>query len=329
MLRSRCLIILPALLPLLNCGGSAHAVDEKYYLVSTNIKLPYWQQAFAGLNRAGSQLQVKAEQVGPDTYDPKGEHEEFVNTLKLKPSGILVSPSDPNVLKDDIDAAIAQGVPVITIDSDAPASKRLTFIGTDNYKVGTMGGRLLASQLQGKGNVVVYTMPEQVNLKDRLRGYNDVLAEHPQIKITETIDCKGDPRVVFDRTMEMVQKKAKVDAVVCLVSFAAPEVSEVLSRNNVSGRVVLAMDTDQRTLEGIQKGFISATIAQKPFTMAYLGVKMLDDLHHRPLPSLTANFAQDSFSPLPLFVDTGATLIDKSNVENFIRERNSATTAKQ
>jgi ribose transport system substrate-binding protein len=89
----------------------------------------------------------------------------------------------------------------------------------------------------------------------------------------------------------------------------------------------MAMDTDQRTLEGIQKGLITATIGQKPFTMACLGAKLLDDLHHHRLEWLTMNWAQDSFSPIPMFVDTGATLIDKSNVESFIEARNSATAA--
>lgn len=315
-------------LTLLNCGSSQHDVQEKYFLVSANIKVPYWQEAAAGLNHAAAQMHVKAEFVGPDTYDPKAQHEQFQAVLKQKPTGILVSASAQNLLNDDIDAAIAQGVPVIAIDSDAPSSKRLFFIGTDNYKAGVMSAGILAKALGGKGNVVVFTMPEQANLKDRLRGYNDVFAEHPQLKITQVVDMQGDPRIVFDRTMEMLEKGAKVDAFACLTSIAGPEVAEVLGRKNVTGKPVVAMDTDQRTLEGIQKGLITATIGQKPFTMAYLGVKLLDDLHHHPLESLTMNWAQDSFSPVPTFVDTGATLIDKNNVDSFIKARNSATAAK-
>jgi ribose transport system substrate-binding protein len=324
---SRAVLLLAAVL-LLNCGGSQHSVDEKYFLISTNIKVPYWQQAFAGLSRAATQLQVKAEMVGPDTYNPKAEHEQFRDVLKLKPAGILVSVSDPHLLNEDIDAAVAQGVPVITVDSDAASSKRLFFIGTDNYKAGVMGARVIADRLRGKGNVVVYTMPEQSNLKERLRAYNDVFLEHPQIKIAEVVDIKGDARVAFDRTMEIIEKNVKVDAFVCLVSIAGPEVAEVLGRKNAAGKVVVAMDTDQRTLEGVQKGLLSATIGQKPFTMAFLGIKALDDLHHHPLESLTRNWSQDSFSPIPTFVDTGATLIDKSNVDAFIQARNSATSGK-
>ena len=316
------------LLPLVNCGSSQHDVQEKYFFVAANTKVPYWQEAAAGFNRAATQMHVHAEFVGPEAYDPKSQDEQFQDVLKQKPTGILVSASAPDLLNKDIDAAIAQGVPVISIDSDAPDSKRLFFIGTDNYKAGVMGARMLAKGLGGKGNVVVFTIPTQANLKDRMRGYTDVFAEHPQIKITEVIDEHGDPGVVFDRTMEMVEKGAKVDAFVCLTSIAGPEVAEVLGRKNVTGKLVVAMDTDQRTLEGIQKGLITATIGQKPFTMAYLGIKLLDELNHHPLTPLTANWAQDSFSPIPTFVDTGATLIDKSNVDSFIKARASATAAK-
>jgi ribose transport system substrate-binding protein len=322
----RCLFALVTLsLTLVTCSTPQHAVDEKYFLVSTNITVPYWQEARAGLNRAGAQLQVKVDMVGPDTYDAKAERDQFRETVNKKPTGIAISASDANLLKPEIEAAIAHGVPVVTIDSDAPASQRLMFIGTDNYKAGVTGAKVVAEKLQGKGNVVVYTMPEQVNLKDRLRGYTDTFAEHPQIKITEVIDIKGDPRVAFDRTMDIVEKNAKVDAFVSLVSIAGPEIAAVLERKNLTGKVVVAMDTDARTLEGIQKGTISATIGQKPFTMAFLAVKALDELHHHPLKSLTVDWAQDSFSPLPAFVDTGATLINKGNVDALIEARKSET----
>jgi ribose transport system substrate-binding protein len=312
-------------LSLVTCTTPQHAVEEKYYLVSSNITVPYWQEARAGLVRAGTQMQVKVDMAGPDTYDPKAERDEFLKTVSKKPSGIAISASDANLMKPEIDAAIAQGIPVVTIDSDAADSKRLMFIGTDNYKAGVTGAKVVVAKLQGKGSVAVFTMPEQANLKDRLRGYTDTFAEHPQIKITEIVDIKGDPRIAFDRTTEMLEKNAKIDAFVSLVSTAGPEIANVLERKNVTGKVVVAMDTDARTLEAIQKGAISATIGQKPFTMAFLAVKALDDVHHHPLKSMTVDWAQDSFSPVPAFVDTGATLIDKSNVDAFIQARKAET----
>jgi len=311
-----------ALLLLTSCGGSQHAPDEKYYFVTALVNIPYWQQVNAGLLKAARQLGVVAEMVGPDTYDIKAEKERFAEILRKKPSGIMVSAMDP-ALGADIDAAISQGIPVITVDSDAPDSKRLTFIGTDNYKAGQVGGQLAAKRLKLRGSVVVYTIPEQNNLKQRLHGYTDVFANYPQIKISEVVDTKGDPRMVFDHTTELIDKSAPVDAFICLTSFAGPEVAEVLKRKNVTNKLVIAMDADDQILEDIQKGFIAATIGQKPFTMAFLGLKMLDDLHHHPLTSLSVNWANDSFSPLPAFVDTGVSLINSDNVDRFISERNS------
>lgn len=315
------LLLAALVLPLLNCGGSAHEPTEAYYLVTANKKIPYWQTAASGLTQAALELKVQTETFGPDNYNPEAERQEFQRMLKTrKPSGILVSAADSELLRADIDGAIGQGIPVVTMDSDSPNSKRLTFVGTDNYEAGRMGGAIVAKHLQGKGNVVVFTMPEQANLRERLHGYEEVLKAHPGIKVMETIDMKGEPSIPFDRTNQFIEKKAPVDAFVCLEALSCPEVAEVLNRNNVKGKVVVAMDTDPRTLDWVQKGLINATIAQKPYTMAYFGLKLLDMIHHQQPPSLLVNWAQDTRAPFPAFVDTGATLIDKSNVEVFQKQ---------
>ncbi len=318
-------VIPAAYVSMTGCAGSAHEPTEKYILVASNIKLPYWQTALAGLNHAATEMKVKAELDGPDTYDAKAEHEEFQRVVGLKPSGIMVSAADASLLTPDINAALAQGVPVITMDADAPDSKRLFFVGTDNYNAGTLGGHLTSKLLNGKGNVVIFTMPTQQNLKDRLHGYQDAFAEHAGIKVTQIVDMKGDPTVAFDTTKKMLDEKAKVDAFVCLEAIACPEVGEVVSRENMAGKVtIVAMDTDQRTTDWIQKGTISATIAQKPFTMGYYGAKLLDDLHHHPPKPLTSDWVQNPTSPIPTFVDTGAFVVDKSSVAAFLDKSKSA-----
>lgn len=313
-------------LALVGCAGkTGHKSNEKYYLICANVKLPYWQAAASGLYRAAKDLDVTAEAKGPDTYDAQAEQAAFQAAVGKNPAGLLVSAADPNLMKADIDAAIAKGIPVITIDSDTPDSKRLVFIGTNNRQAGLMGARRAVKELNGRGNVVVYTMPGQANLDERLHGYKDVFGENPGIKIVDTVDMKGDPRVAFDRTSEILDKgKLKPDAFVCLEAISCKEVADVLDRKKISGKVIVAMDTDQGTMDWIKKGVIAATIAQKPFTMAYYGLKMLGDLALNKPATLDRNWAQDAQSPLPVFVDTGATLIDKSNVDAFITARDSA-----
>jgi ribose transport system substrate-binding protein len=212
------------------------------------------------------------------------------------------------------------------MDSDAPASKRLFFIGTNNYQAGLAGGQRLAKELNRKGNVVVFTMPDQVNMQDRLRGYKDALEKSGNIKITRVVDIQGDPRIAFDTTTQIIGKeKDKVDAFVCLEAQSGKEVAGVLNSYHVTGKVVMAMDTDEETLDWIKKGGIAATIAQKPYTMAFVGLQMLDNLYHHKPASLDADWSKDSFAPVPAFVDTGSDVIDKSNVDSFLQTKKSLT----
>ena len=328
MLRTRSLSSLLCLTPLallLSCGGSPHESDEHYVFIAANIQVPYWESAAAGFSKAGDQLKVKTDFTGPKSYDTKAEREAIDDAVKGNASGILIAVTDAALLRPSINQAIAHGIPVITLDSDAPDSKRLFFIGTNNYQVGVAGGKRLARELHGKGNVVVFTMPAQPNLQDRLRGYKDALAE-TGVKITREVDIQGDPRIAFDTTGQIIGKeKDKVDAFVCLEAQSGKEVAEVLDRYHVKGKVVMAMDTDPDTLEWIQKDGIAATIAQKPYTMAFVGLQMLDNLYHHKPPALDEDWLKDSFAPIPSFVDTGSALIDRNNVTSFLHAKQSAT----
>jgi ribose transport system substrate-binding protein len=312
---------------ILSCGA-AHDSDEFFVLVSANLQVPYWKAAGAGFSNAATQMKVRSEFSGPQNYDPKAERDALDQAVQKKATGILLAVTDPALLKDSIDKAVAAGVPVITIDSDAPSSKRLFFIGTNNYQAGFTGGQRLSQELKGKGNVVVFTMPDQSNLQERLRGYKEALAKTPEIKITRVVDIQGDPRIAFDTATQIVGKERdKVDAFVCLEAQSGKEVAGVLNSYHVTGKVVIAMDTDQETLDWIQKGMIAATIAQKPYSMAFVGMQMLDNLYHHKPATLDKDWSKDGFAPIPSFVDTGSDLIDKGNVASFIQAGKDPATA--
>jgi ribose transport system substrate-binding protein len=319
------ILVLISFATLLSCGY--HESNEYFVFIAANLQVPYWQAAGAGFGKAGKELKVRTDFLGPKTYDPNAEREALDQALQQKATGILLGVTDPSLLKDSIDKAVAAGVPVVTVDSDAPASKRLFFIGTNNYQVGMTGGQRLAQELHGKGNVVVFTMPDQHNMQDRLRGYRDAV-EHTGIKIVRVVDIQGDPRIAFDTTTQIIGKeKDQVDAFVCLEAQSGKEVTGVLNSYHVTGKVVMAMDTDPETLDWIKKGGIAATIAQKPYTMAFVGMQMLDNLYHNKPPSLAVDWSKDSFAPIPSFVDTGSALIDKSNVDAFLQATQSATSS--
>jgi ribose transport system substrate-binding protein len=304
-------------------GCEQHSASEKYYLVSANIKLPYWQQAGDGFTDAAKVVGVKAEMVGPGTFNPQDEVTEFRQAVSKKPAGILVSVTDPKLLQPEIDSAIAAGIPVITMDADAPDSKRLFFIGTNNLQAGRLGGQTLVQKLNGHGNVVFFTMPGQVNMDERLKGYMDVLGTKPGIRVVEVVDIHGDSRVAFDKTEGYVSKTGadKIDAFVCLEASSGKDVASAVKRGNVTGRTIIAMDTDADTLKLVQDGTIAATIAQKPYTMGYFGLRQLADIKTEKAPQLGGNYSADPTSPYPVFVDTGTSIVDQTNVEQYLAKQ--------
>ena len=313
------LTLSPALLLMISCGR--HSQSEVYYLVSNNLSLAYWKTAVAGFNSAAAHYKVTAKVVGPDNYDPQAELQELNRAVAAKPAGILISVAEEALLKPGIDAAVAAGIPVITMDSDAPSSHRLFFIGTNNLAAGHLGGDRVVEKLGGRGNVVFFSMPGQPNLDERLQGFKDVFATHPDIKIIDVVNIKGDARNAFDNTQQYLTQTgvARVAAFVCLEASSGKVVADAVRRQKVTDRTVLAWDVEQDTLAEITDGTIEATIAQKPFTMAYVGLKELDEIFHNKPASLTKDYSVDAFAPYPVFIDTGTALVDKANVDVYAR----------
>ncbi len=92
--------------------GARHSDKEVFYLIATNVNLPYWQSAASGFKQAAAMYKVTAKVAGPDTYDAKAELDELQKAVAAKPSGILISVADASVLQSGIDAAVAAGIPV-------------------------------------------------------------------------------------------------------------------------------------------------------------------------------------------------------------------------
>ncbi len=311
------LVILSVLFAASSCQKPYHEETERYVFVAANINLPYWQEAQAGFIDAARTMGVKAEFTGPTSYSPEEELDAFRQAMASHPSGILVSPARADTLKPAIDEAIAEGIPVICADSDAPDSKRILFIGTDNYQAGLESGRQMAELLHGQGNVVVITIPGQFNLDERVRGVHDAFAKHPGLKITQTLDDKGDPRSANDQISTLLAKNEKIDGILCVEASGGPGAGEVMHRLGLKGKIVIvAMDKSPETMEFISEGVIAAAIAQKPYTMAFYGLRFLDDLHHNVVHEFK-DWRTAPVSPLPARVDTGTAVVNSGNLAAY------------
>jgi ribose transport system substrate-binding protein len=300
-----------------SCEKPYHQPEERYVLITANVNLPYWQEAQAGLTDIGKTAGVKVSMDGPASFSPQEELTAFQQAVASHPSGIMVSVTDPKLFNEPINAAIMQGLPVITVDSDAPESHRVLFIGTDNYRAGQDSGKRMADLLAGTGRVVIISLSGQLNTEDRARGVNDTLKKYAGIKVVQTIDGKGDPRNAYDGISALLQKREKIDGIIALEATGGAGAADALHRMDMTGKIkILAFDKDPQTLEGIERKWITATVVQKPYVMAFYGVRFLDDLHHNAVHEFK-DWATAPTAPLPTFVDTGTAQVDIGNLATF------------
>jgi ribose transport system substrate-binding protein len=300
-----------------SCAKPYHEENERYVFVATNINLPYWQEAQAGFLDAARALGVKAELLGPAGYAPHQELVMFRQVVEQHPTGICLSAARPEIFQAQIDEAVAEGIPVICVDADVPDSKRVMYIGTDNSKAGRESLKKMATLIHDHGSIVVISISGQRNLDERVEGVADTLRNFPAIKLTKILDDQGDARKAFDQVSELIQKKEKVDGIICLEATGGSGAAGALHQLNMEGKLqIVAFDDDPETLDWIDRGVIAATIAQKPYVMSYYGLRFLDDLHHNAVHQVK-DWRTALAAPAPKLVDTGTVVVDKSNLKLY------------
>src|SRR5258708_29721259 len=251
------------------------------------------------------------------TYHAHGEVGMFRRIVEQNPAGICLSAARPEIFQADIDKAMARGIPVICVEADVPDSKRVMYIGTDNLKAGRESLKRMAALIPGKGSIAVITIPGQPNRDDRLAGVADALKNFPAIKLTKILDDKGDARSAIDQVSELVEKREKVDGIICLEATGGSGAAGALHRFSMEGKLpIVAFDGDPETLEWIERGAITGTVTQKPYVMSYYGLKFLDDLHHNAVHQFK-DWRTALAPPIPTSVATGTVVVDKSNLHLY------------
>lgn len=101
-----------------------------------------------GFEDAGKQYGVKTILGGSTKYDLNESLTAFEQVVAMKPAGIAVTAMDAEAYAPIIDKAIEAGIPVVTFDIDSSKSKRISYIGTQNYDAGRMQPAISGNSLR-------------------------------------------------------------------------------------------------------------------------------------------------------------------------------------
>lgn len=103
---------------------------------------------------------------------------------------VLLSPVESAALVPASRAVQDAGIPLIVMDRDVPTEKTL-FIGQSNVTMAEQVAEKMASDLGGKGNIVVLTgLKGSSPAVDRNKGMENVLAKYPDMKVIAVGDAQ-------------------------------------------------------------------------------------------------------------------------------------------
>jgi ribose transport system substrate-binding protein len=250
-----------------NDGNSSSGTGKKLKLafVSNNAS-SFWTIARAGTADAVKELTNVEVDFRIPSSGGAAEQQQILDDLLAKGiDGIAVSPIDPANQTDFLNKVAGQTL-LICHDSDAPASKRVCYIGTDNTAAGVEAGKLIKEALPNGGKIMLFvgTLDAQ-NAKDRFAGIKQELTGSK----VEIIDVRTDETDRARAQKNVEDTLVKYPDVACLVglwSYNGPAILNAVKTSGKGGQVkIVCFDEEDDTLAGVADGLIFGTVVQQPY----------------------------------------------------------------
>jgi ribose transport system substrate-binding protein len=277
------------------CGQATNQPDPKtsaksgtkseytFALVAKSQSNPVFQAARIGAEDAAADLSKK---LGvkitvlwrTPNEDDAQKQVEYIEQLVLQGvDGISVSCSEAETLTPAINRAVDQGVAVMCFDSDAPASKRFCFHGTDDIECGHIIMHELAAVLGPGKHVVAIPGGNQNahNLQNRIRGAFDEATNYPDITIRGVYYSKEVPQNAAAKIEEVQTANPDIDGWAMIGSWSL--FTDALLKWEPGKVKIVAMDALPAELPYLTQGVVQKLYAQQTYRWGVRSVELLAD----------------------------------------------------
>lgn len=306
--------------------------DLRVTFISNNAH-EFWKLAEAGVKQAEKDLGVKADFRMPAQGNAVEQRQIIEDLITQGVKHFAVSPNDAKNQGRYYDSKIKEGITIITVDNDLmPGSKRLCFLGTDNFEAGKSAGELVKKAAPDGGKIVIFVGKlDNLNAPQRRNGVIASLAGLQTMEQADALVKQGYPvtagkyTVLDTMTDDATEAKCKANAevmmtkhqdIVCMVGLWAYNAPQIMLAAKDQGKVgkikIVSFDEQKATLDGIRTGHIEGTIVQQPYEFGYRSVKTLVEVargNRSVLPPGGIGYIEHK-------------VIDKNNVDEFEKKLN-------
>jgi ribose transport system substrate-binding protein len=273
----------------------------------TNNSSEFWKIAEKGVQKANKELGISVDMKLPETGKVEQQKKIIEDLISQGYHGFAISLISPADMTRDVDKATAK-LNVITHDSDGPQSKRLAYIGTNNFEAGRVLGNELKKLLPDGGKVATFvgTLAAD-NAKQRLDGIKDAI-KGSKVDVVVAKEDNKDMAKARSNVEDVINANPEVTVLVGLWSYNTPAIISAVKSSGKGDKLKIAgFDEEDPTLAGIADGSVLFTVVQKPFEFGYRSAVLLNDLCTKGEAAL----------PKDPIIDTGVDVITKDTVEAF------------
>lgn len=239
----------------------------------------FWKSVHAGALKAQRELgNVEIVFKGPEREDDRDQQIALVqNFISAGVSAIVLAPLDDKALVSVVKQAGKAGIPVVIIDSGLaaePGKDFVSFVATDNFKGGQLGGQRLA-EVVGKGKALLLRYQEgSASTVERERGFVDALGKAAGIELNDPKRYAGATRATAQEASENLLMRYKdVQGIFCPNESSTFGMLLALRSRGLAGKVkFVGFDASPGLVEALGKGEIDGLVVQNPMKMGYLGV---------------------------------------------------------
>ena len=203
---------------------TSSAFAERYVMVTHGEgNDPFWPVVQKGGEDAARAIGADFEYI----YNPSADMADMASSIQAaaatSPDGMVISLPDPDALGPAIKAAVAAGVPVITMNSGLETSASLgalMHVGQPEYLAGQSAG----ARAKAEGATKALCMIQEAYntaLVDRCEGYGESVP-------MEFTDTTSDPATIQTRATAALQSNPEVDAILSVGPHVCDAVSKAL-----------------------------------------------------------------------------------------------------
>lgn len=256
-------------------GDGVSQRDFRFVVVSHGQSSdPFWSVAANGVQDAAEDMGVEVEYQAPGTFDMAAMSQLIDAAVASQPDGLVVTIPDADALGPSIEAAVAAGIPVISMNSGSDVFADLgvmVHVGQTEYEAGLIAGQRMAQE----GVTSALCINQEVGnaaLDLRCEGFTDGLGGDVTVVPVDLADPTGAQAAVSGA----LQANEGVNGILTLGPTGAEPTLNALREAGLLGEISFAtFDMSPEVLQAIVDGDMLFAIDQAQYLQGYLPIVLL------------------------------------------------------